>query len=198
MIGQLEVCQLLSSGLQVIYPVGLNGCEAPVIASPPESLAWGTNLLGGKPIYLKVGILQSMVEGPELKAPPSGICPSILMATSIKDTLPKVEREVSMTMEVRELLSWVVLDMSGHASVSSTPKRLNPMVVLTPLPHKLRDLSGPVDTSSQVSAPNDAEMGEAFLEENPLPHHPQPRHQAPVVAPLLRMQAISEKRPTRI
>ena len=30
-IGQLEVCQLLSSGLQVIYPIGLNGCEAPMI-----------------------------------------------------------------------------------------------------------------------------------------------------------------------
>ena len=52
----------------------------------------GTNLLGGKPIYLKVGIPQSMVEGPELKAPPSGILPSIPMANSIKATLPKAKR----------------------------------------------------------------------------------------------------------
>ena len=46
------------------------------------------------------------------------------------------------------------------------------MVVLTASPHKLRDPSGPVDTSSQVSTPDDAEMGkmaEAFLEENPSP-----------------------------
>ena len=28
-VSQLEVCQLLSSSSQVIYPVGLNGCESP-------------------------------------------------------------------------------------------------------------------------------------------------------------------------
>ena len=65
-VSQLEVHQLLSSGSQVIYPVWLNGCEVPVIASPPESLAKGANLLGGKPIYLKVDILQSIAEGPKL------------------------------------------------------------------------------------------------------------------------------------
>ena len=63
-----------------------------------------------------------------------------------------------MTMEVRELLS-----QAGN----STPKRLNPVVMLTPLPPKLGDPSGPVDTSSQVSTPDDAEMGEASLEEIP-------------------------------
>ena len=121
-VSQLEVCQLLSSGSQVIYPVGLNGCEAPVIASPPKSLARDTNLLGGKHIYLKLDILQSMVEGPELKVLPSGICPSTLMASPIKVTLPNAEREVSMTMEVRELLSRAVLYMSGHASGNSTQR----------------------------------------------------------------------------
>ena len=68
-VSQLEVCQLLSSGSQVIYLVGLNGCEVPVIASLPESLAKGANLLGGEPIYLKVDILQCIVEGPKLKVP---------------------------------------------------------------------------------------------------------------------------------
>ena len=46
------------------------------------------------------------------------------------------------------------------------------MVVLTPSPHRLRDPSGPVDASSQVSAPDDAEMAEmveASLEEIPSP-----------------------------
>ena len=74
-----------------------------------------------------------------------------------------------MTMEVRELLSQVILDMSGHVSGNLTPKRPNPMVVLTPPPHKLRDLSRLVDTSSQVSIPDDAEMVEASLEEIPSP-----------------------------
>ena len=37
-ISQLEVHQLLGSGLQVAYLVGLNGCEEPIITSLPESL----------------------------------------------------------------------------------------------------------------------------------------------------------------
>ena len=44
------------------------------------------------------------------------------------------------------------------------PKTLNPMVILTPLSHKLGDPSRPVDTSSNVSALDDAE---ASLEEIP-------------------------------
>ena len=38
-ISQLEACQLLSLGSQVIYPVELNGCQVPMITSMPESLA---------------------------------------------------------------------------------------------------------------------------------------------------------------
>ena len=41
------------------------------------------------------------------------------------------------------------------------------MVVLTLLPPELRNLFGPVDTSSQVSTPDDAEMAEASVEEVP-------------------------------
>ena len=89
-----------------------------------------------------------------------------------------------MTMEVRELLSWVIFDKSGHASGNSTTKRSNPMVVLTPPTHKLRDPSGLVDTSSQVSSPDDAEMAvmvEASLEGIPSPtaETPGPSSSAP-------------------
>ena len=72
-----------------------------------------------------------------------------------------------MTMEVRSLLSWVMLDISGHIIGNSTPKRPNPMVMLTPQPHKLRDLSETVDTLSQVSAPDNAEMAKSSLENVP-------------------------------
>ena len=172
-VSQLEVHQLLSLGSQVIYPVGLNGCEVPMIASSPQSLAKGTNLLGGEPIYLKVDIPQSITEGSELKVPPLGghSC-SIQMPSPIRSPLLNVEREVSMTMEVKELLSWVVLDMSKHASGNSTPKRLDPVVLLTPLPTKLGDFPRPVDTSSQVSTLDDAEMGDASLEEIPAASSP--------------------------
>ena len=118
-----------------------------------------------------------MVGGSELKVLPSGVCPSILMVSPIKATLPKVEREVSMTMEVRDLLSQVVLYTSGHVSGNTTPKTLNPVVIPLPLPHKWGDLSCPVDTSSQVRIPDDAEMGEASLGE--IPAAPSPTAKTP-------------------
>ena len=85
-------------------------------------MAKGINLLSSKPVYLKVDIPQSNMEGPELKAPPLGSQSPTSIASPARPPLPKVEGEVSMTMEVRELLSWEVLDMSEHASGSSTPK----------------------------------------------------------------------------
>ena len=170
---QLEVHQLLTSGSQVIYPVGLNGCEVPMIASPPELLAKDTNLLGGKPIYLQVDIPQSTEKGQELKALPlGGHSTPILTASPTRGPLLKVEGQVSMTMEVRELLSWVVLDTSGQASGSSTPQRLDPMVLVTPLPPKPKDFPRPVDTSLQVSTPDDAEMEDASMEEIPTTSFP--------------------------
>ena len=80
-ISQLEVCQLLISGLQVAYPIGLNGHEDPIITSLPESLANGISLTGGRSIYLKVDILQPMVEEPDWKMLPLGGCSAILIAS---------------------------------------------------------------------------------------------------------------------
>ena len=37
-ISQLEVCQLLITGAQVTYPIGLKGCKEPVITSLLEPL----------------------------------------------------------------------------------------------------------------------------------------------------------------
>ena len=48
-ISQLEVHQLLISGLQVAYLVGLNGCKDPVITSLPESLANSISLTEAGP-----------------------------------------------------------------------------------------------------------------------------------------------------
>ena len=163
-ISQMEVHQLLISGLQVTYPVGLNGHEEPIIVSLPESLVNSTSLTGGGSVYLEVDILQPIVEEPDWKALPLGRCSSILIASPLKTTPPKPEREVSMTMEVRNLLSRAMLDMPGHVLRNLTPKRPNPVVVLTPPSHKLRDLPRLADMSSQLSTPDDAEMAEASLE----------------------------------
>ena len=129
-------------------PSGINGCKVPVIMSLPKSLAKGTTMLRGKPIYLPVDIPQSATKGQESKAPsPGGHSIPILTASPIRAPLPKVARQVSMTTDVRELLSQVALDTSGQMSGGSTLKRLEPMVLVTPLPSKPEDFLKPVDTS---------------------------------------------------
>ena len=134
--------------------------------SLPESLAKGANMLRGEPIYPPVDILQSTVKGQESKAPSlGGHSIPILTTSPIRAPPPNADGQVSMTREVRELLSQVVLDTSGHTSVSSTPKRLEPMVLVTPLPPKLEDFPELVDTSSQVGAPDEAEMDNPTTEE---------------------------------
>ena len=115
-ISQLEVCQLLASGLQVAYPLGLNGWEDPIITSLPESLANCISLTGGGPVYLELNLLQPMLEEPDWKVSPPGRYISILIASLLKTTPPKPEREVSMTMEVRHLLSRMMLEMSCQGS----------------------------------------------------------------------------------
>ena len=78
-----------------------------------------------------------------------------------------------MTMEVSKLLSQAVLDTSSLASRSSTPKRPGSLTLATPLPLKPEDSAKLVDTSSQVSIPDDAEMDNPTLEEiNASPSYP--------------------------
>ena len=92
-ISQLEVCQLLVSGLQVAYLVGLNGCEDPIITSLSESLTNGISLTGGRSVYLEVNIPQLIAEEPDKKTLPLGRCSPTLMASRLKTTPPKLERE---------------------------------------------------------------------------------------------------------
>ena len=83
-ISQLEVCQLLISGLQAAYPIGLNGFEEPVITFLSESLANGVSLTGGKSVYLEIDILQSLAEEPNQKALPIGKHSTIIIASPIR------------------------------------------------------------------------------------------------------------------
>ena len=66
-IQHLEVCQLLSSGSQVVYPEGLNGCQVLVITTLPESLSKGVTMLGGKSAFLQVDPSQSATKEQESK-----------------------------------------------------------------------------------------------------------------------------------
>ena len=71
------------------------------------------------------------------------------------------------------------------------------MVLVTPLPIKPEDFPQPVDTSSQVSAPDDADIEDASLEEIPAPSYPTAETPGPSSVPLLQTWLTSGKRPTR-
>ena len=184
-IHQLEVCQLLGSGSQVVYPEGLNGCHVLLIMTLPQSLSNGVTILEGESTFLQVDLSQSATKEQESKALSLGSGLSPTPATSPTRAFPpKVEGQISMTMEVSELLSRAVLDTSGLASGSSTPKRPGCLALATPLPLKLEDSAKPVDTSSQVSIPDDAEIDDPTLEEihafpSPPVETPGPSREAP-------------------
>ena len=88
------------------------------------------SLTAGEPVYLEIDIPPSQAEEPDWKVPPIGEVSTTVVASPHKSTPLKLEGEGSMTMEVRNLLSWAILEMSGHRSKSSTPRRPNPVVVL--------------------------------------------------------------------
>ena len=158
-ISQWEVHQLLVAGLQVIYPIGLNGHHGPIITSLPEPLASGTSLTTGKPVYREIDIPPPLVEEPDQKVPPLGKVSTIVIASCQSPPPPKSEGEGSMTMGVRNLLSPVMLETSGCRSENLTRRRSNQVVVPMPPPQKSEEVLQPVDTSSQASA----EVAEAYL-----------------------------------
>ena len=123
-------------------------------------------ILKGESTFLQVDLSQSTSKEQESNALSlgGGLIPT--PATSPTRVLPpKVEGQISMTMEVSKLLSQAVLDTSGLASRSSTPKRPGSLALATPLPIKPEDSAKPVDTTSQVSIPDDVEMDDPTLEE---------------------------------
>ena len=156
----------LPRGTQWGKPEGLNGCQVPVIMTLPESLSQGMTMLKCESTFIRVDLSQSATKEQEPKAPSlgSGLSPTPT-GSPTQAFLPKAEVQISMAMEVSELISWVVLDTPGLEFGSSTPKRPGSLALAVGLPLKLEDSVKLVDTSSQVSAPEDAEMDDPILEE---------------------------------
>ena len=155
-ISQLEVCQLLGAGPQVIYPIGLSGHDEPIITTLPEPLDSGISLITSEHIYFGIDIPSSPVDEPDQKMPPLEDIPTILVTSPPKS-------EGSMTTEVSNLLSWAVLEASSCESQHSSPRRPTTAVIFMSPPWKPEDLPWPADTSSQASI----NEGEASLEDIP-------------------------------
>ena len=94
-IHQLEVCQLLGSGSQVVYPEGLNGSQVPVIMSLPESLFNGMTMLKGESTFLQMDLSQSATKEQESKALSLDSVLSPTPATSPTRALPLKQKAKS-------------------------------------------------------------------------------------------------------
>ena len=87
-ISQLEVCQLLATGLQVVYSIGLNGHDEPIITTLPEPLDSGISLIISEHIHLGINIPSPPVEEPDQKVPPLEDISTILVTGP-----PKIRRQ---------------------------------------------------------------------------------------------------------
>ena len=130
-VSQLEVCQLLATSPQVIYPIGLNGHNEPIITTLPDLLGSSISLIVSKHNYLEIDIPSPPIEEPDQKMPPLKDIPTVLI-TSPPKSPPKSKG--SMTAEVSNLLSQAVLEGSSCESQRSPQRRLTTAVVVTSPP----------------------------------------------------------------
>ena len=100
-VSQLKVCQLLSAGPQVIYPVGLNGHNQPVTISLPELLYNSSSITTDKHPHLRIDISVLSHEDPEHTTLPLGRVHTIPTATTPKTPW---KPRISLTAEVDDLL----------------------------------------------------------------------------------------------
>ena len=98
-ISQLDICQLISTGPQVVYPIGLNGEDEPIITTLPELLSSGISIIASKHLYLGIDI--PPMEESDTKTLPIGKASIILTTIPHKSPL---KLEGGMTAEVNDLL----------------------------------------------------------------------------------------------
>ena len=147
-ISQLKVCQLLATGPQVIYPIGLIAHNEPIIITLLNLLGSSISLITSEHNYLEIDIPSPPMEEPDQKMLPLEDIPTVLI-TSPPKSPPKLEG--SMTVVVSNLLSQAVSEASSCESQLSPPRRLTTAVVLMSLPWRPDGLLPPADTSSQAS-----------------------------------------------
>ena len=164
-ISQLEVHQLLSARLQVVYPMGLNGGNQSVTIDLPGLLHRGSSVTTDEHPYIKIDIPSPTPEEQEGANPPLGR----EHATQVIP-MPKTpwKPRVTLTAEVGELLTQgMTEDYDFEPEHSAMAKELATEAHISPPPKK-EVPALPLDTSSQASVPET----EASIESNPIHDSP--------------------------
>ena len=145
-ISQLDIYQLLSTGPQVVYLTGLNGCDEPIITTLPEPLSSGTNIIASKHPYLEIDIPPNGKT--DTKVLPIGKI-SIMQTTNLHNPPPNPEG--SIAAEVNHLLDQAMAEASSHESEQSSLEKVTEAVATMSPSQKLEITVPPVDMSSQAS-----------------------------------------------
>ena len=164
-ISQLEVCQLLSTGLQVIYLVGLNGGNQSVTINLPGPLHSGSSVTTNEHPYTKIDIPSPTSKEQHCANPPLGG-----VHTTLAVAMPKTpwKPRITLTDEVGNLLTrGMTEDYDCEPEQSTTLKEPATKAETSP-PQKTEMPALLLDTSSQVSV---VEM-EASIESNPVCNSP--------------------------
>ena len=164
-ISQLEVCQLLSARLQVIYPMGLNGGDQSVTIDLPGPLHSGSSVTTDEHPYIKIDIpFPTPEEQDGVNLPLGGGHGTQAIAMPKTPWKPRV----TLTAEVGELLTrGMTEDYNPEPKHSTTVKELATEADTSP-PPKMEVPALPLDTSPQASVPEK----EASMESNPVPDSP--------------------------
>ena len=147
-VSQLKVCQLLSAGPQVIYPVGLNGCDQLVTIDLPELLHSGSSITTDEHPHLQIDIPLPTPEEPEHMTPLLGGAPGTPI-DNIPITLWKPR--ITLTAEVNDLINRGMADDYNHESEHSTTGEEAAAGADIFPPPKAEVSAPPLDTSSQAS-----------------------------------------------
>ena len=160
-ISQLEVCQLLSARPQVIYPIGLNGCDQSVTIDLPEPLHSGSSITNDEHPHLQIDIPLPTPEEPEHTTQPLGRAP----ATPI-DNIPKTlwKPRVTPMANVNNLINQGMADDYNHEPEHSAMGEGASAGADVFPPLKAEVSAPPLDTSSQASV----EEMETSQESNPI------------------------------
>ena len=160
-ISQLKVCHFLSAGLQVIYPMGLNGGNQSVTIDLPGPLHHGSSVTTNEHPYIKIDIPSPTPEEQDHANPPLG-----RVHATLAIAMPKTpwKPRVTLTAEVDNLLTWGMTEDYNHEPERSAMVKELATKADTSPPPKMEVPALPLDTSSQVSV---AET-EASMESNPI------------------------------
>ena len=164
-ISQLEVCQLLSAGPRVIYPVGLNGDGQSATIDLPGPLHSGSSVTTDEHLYIKIDIPSpTPVEQDHTNLPLGRV------HTTLAVTMPKTpwKPRITLRAEVGNLLDWgMTEDYDREPEHSAMAKEPSTKADTSP-PQQAEVPVWPLDTSSQVSV---VEM-EGSIESNPICNSP--------------------------